>query len=287
MFVNNLIRKVAKAILLKPQKKVTLEISSVNYNHILDGHNIVITGGSRGIGLAMAQKFVAEGAKVLITGRNEDSLREALSTIEKKEKISILVHDMEKENDFDGLVEKFYSELGEVTSLVFNAGISLHEGNILNVDQNGYDRQFNTNLRANYFLAQAFLKKKIKMEERGNLLFLSSETAGKSADIPYGLTKTALNSLCHSLARRVYSKGIRVNAIAPGLTYTDMVKGKRVITDDYSNSSVAGRYFLPSEIAEVACFLLSNASLCITGEIIYCDAGSHLKINGYDTEYSF
>jgi len=287
MFVNNLIRKVAKAILLKPQKKVTLEISSVNYNHILDGHNIVITGGSRGIGLAMAQKFVAEGAKVLITGRNEDSLREALSTIEKKEKISILVHDMEKESDFDGLVERFYTELDGVTSVVFNAGISLHEGNILNVNQNGYDRQFNTNLRANYFLAQAFLKKKIKMEERGNLLFLSSETAGKSADIPYGLTKTAINSLCQSLARRVYSKNIRVNAIAPGLTYTDMVKGKRGLTDDYSNSSVAGRYFLPSEIAEVACFLLSDASLCITGEIIYCDAGSHLKINGYDTEYSF
>ena len=120
----------------------------------------------------------------------------------------------------------------------------------------------------------------------GSLLFVSSETAGKYNDLPYGLTKNALNSFVGGLARRVYQCGIRVNAIAPGVTYTNMTKGEHVITDDFANNSSTGRYLLPTEIAEVASFILSNSSLCINGEAIYCDAGSHLKINGLDHSYS-
>lgn len=172
---------------------------------------------------------------------------------------------------------------GGVDSVVLNAGISFHEGNILNVTQEGFDRQFNVNLRSGYFLAQAFINNKLDRQEKGNLLFLSSETAAKCVDIPYGLTKAAINSLVGGLARRVYQRGIRVNAIAPGVTYTDMTRGNRIIVDDFANNSAAGRFLLPKEIAEVACFLLSKASMCITGEILYCDAGNHLKING-DTE---
>ena len=118
------------------------------------------------------------------------------------------------------------------------------------------------------------------------MLFVTSETAGKSNDLPYGLSKNALNSLVEGLARRVYQRGIRINAIAHGVTYTNMTKGKRQMTDDYSNDSVAGRFLLPSEIAEVACFLLSKASICIKGESLYCGAGSHLKVNGFDQDYS-
>ena len=100
------------------------------------------------------------------------------------------------------------------------------------------------------------------------------------------MTKASINSLVGGLARRVYKKGIRVNAIAPGVTYTDMTKGEHEIVDDFANNSVAGRFLLPEEIAEVACFMVSDASKCISGEILYCDAGSHLKINGFDNNYS-
>lgn len=183
-------------------------------------------------------------------------------------------------------IDSFLNQCGHIDSLILNAGVSLHEGSFLNVTVDGFDQQYNINLKANYFLAQAFLKRKLESEETGNLLFISSETAGKSNDIPYGLTKASINSLVGGLARRVYQKGIRVNAIAPGVTYTDMTKGDHEIADDFANNSAAGRYLLPEEIAEVACFMLSDASKCISGEILYCDAGSHLKINGFDNNYS-
>lgn len=284
--MKELLRKIAKTIILQPKNKVCVEISHIEYNHALEGQNIVITGGSKGIGLAMAQKFVSEGANVLITGRNEATLKKALSTIGKMNNVSYLVHDMESECDFGSLIRKFQEKIGEITSLVLNAGISLHEGNILNVTPENYDRQFNINLRANYFLAQAFLKYKIDKNEKGNILFLSSETAAKCVDIPYGLTKAALNSLVGALARRVYLRGIRVNAIAPGVTYTDMTKGSHKFSGDYSNNSTSGRFFLAEEIAEVASFVLSKASVCITGEVLYCDAGSHLMVNGDTYSYS-
>ena len=279
-----ILRRIAKAILSQPRSKVTVEIGRIDYHQILSGQNIVVTGGSKGIGFSMARKFTTEGAKVLITGRNENALKEAVDKIE-CDKCSYLVHDMAKETDYARFVDTLYGKLGGVDSVVLNAGISLHEGNILNVTQDGFDSQFNTNLRANYFVAQALLKRKTENNEQGNILFLSSETAAKCVDIPYGLTKAAINSLVGALARRVYQRGIRVNAIAPGVTYTDMTKGIHEITDDYANNSAAGRYLLPDEIAEVACFILSKASMCITGEIIYCDAGSHLKLNGDTDNY--
>lgn len=282
----SVVRKIARFILSIPSNKVSIEIAKVDYHKILKGQKIVITGGSKGIGLAMAKKFVSEGANVLITGRNDASLNKAVAEIGGKNNVYYLVHNIEKEDDFTNFLSVCSQRLGGVDSVVMNAGISLHEGNILDVTPDTFDRQFNINLRANYFLAQAFVQMKVSQGEQGNILFLSSETAAKSIDIPYGLTKAAINSLVGGLARRVYQKGIRVNAIAPGVTYTDMTKGSRDITDDYANNSAAGRFLLPGEIAEVACFLLSKASICITGEVIYCDAGSHLKINGNENEYS-
>jgi NAD(P)-dependent dehydrogenase (short-subunit alcohol dehydrogenase family) len=156
----------------------------------------------------------------------------------------------------------------------------------LNVTFDNFSQQVDVNLKSNFFLAQEFIKYLLNNKAEGSLLFISSETAGKCNDLPYGLTKVAINSLVGGIARRVYQKGIRVNAIAPGVTFTDMTKGNHHIDDDYSNNSVAGRYFLPEEIAEVAVFVLSDVSKCITGEVLYCDAGSHLKINGTETEYS-
>lgn len=281
-----LIKRICKSILCQPRRKVVVNIGQVDWHRALLGQRIVVTGGSKGMGLAMARKFVAEGARVLITGRNEQRLKEVVADIG-QDNAAYLVCDHETMTDYDGFIQECIALLGGgVDCLVLNAGISLHEGNILNVTPEGFDRQFNINLRASYFMAQAFVKQKLVYGEEGNVLFLSSETAGKCIDIPYGLTKVAINSLVGGLGRRVYKRGIRVNAIAPGVTYTDLTSGGTVIDDDYARPGAAGRWLLPEEMAEVACFLLCYASKCITGEVIYCDAGSHLKINGDESDYS-
>lgn len=284
MKLKDILRNWVIAALSQPKNKVSVELSKIQYGSILKGARIVVTGGSKGIGFAMADKFINEGAKVVIAGRNEKDLKDAVLKLGQYS--HYIIFDNSNIDGIETFLVDCTSILGGVDSLVLNAGISFHEGNFLNVTTEGFSKQLNTNLTANYFISQSFLKFKLGRNEGGSMLFVTSETAGKSNDLPYGLSKNALNNLVEGLARRVYQRGIRINAIAPGVTYTNMTKGEHQITDDYSNDSVAGRFLLPSEIAEVACFLLSKASVCINGEILYCDAGSHLKINGFDQNYS-
>jgi NAD(P)-dependent dehydrogenase (short-subunit alcohol dehydrogenase family) len=280
------LKRCAKYILSISKEKVCIRVTNVDYHSLLSGKCIVITGGSRGIGYAIARKCISEGAKVIITGRHEQTLHNACEELGSNCKY--LVHDnLEycKDSEFIPKCEKLFG--GDVSDLVLNAGVSFHEGNFLNVTCKSFTEQLDINLKSNYFYAQEFIRYRLaKNNGDCSLLFMSSETSGKCNDLPYGLTKVAINSLVGGLARRVYRRGIRVNAIAPGVTFTSMTnKGKESI-DDYSNNSAAGRYLLTDEIAEVACFILSGASKCITGEIIFCDAGSHLKINGNESEYS-
>ena len=111
---------------------------------------------------------------------------------------------------------------------------------------------------------------------KSNILFISSLTGAQVYDLPYGLSKSCMNSLVGGLSRRYIKDGIRVNGLAPGITRTK-------ITEDYidqndenlATNSAPGRVFLPEEMAEVACFLLSDCSTCISGEVINCDCGDH------------
>lgn len=278
MGYKKLLRKVANFILTEqPKAQVSVKIGALTSGKTLEGKTIVVTGGGHGIGYAMAKKFASEGAKVLVSGRNESKLKEACANIPYSEYLVYDISDVEIAARFlDSCKEKF----GRVDCLVNNAGISLHEGSYENVTVEGFDKQFNINYRGTYFLSKAFLEMKMKESdvEGAQLLVISSETADLCYDIPYGMTKAGLNSMVRAFSRRVYQKGIRVNAIAPGLTLSEMTQDYGKTADgDLSMNNAAGRVFLPEEVAEVACFLLSDASKCISGEIIHTNAGHHLK----------
>lgn len=279
MGMKQLIRKAAKFILAsQPEANVTVNIAQISYGSTLAGKTIVITGGGTGLGLAMARKFIAEGARVHITGRNEDKLRQSAKALGSQ--CSYTVFDVTDVTDAKRFIEQCSRELGgQIDCFVSNAGVSLHENVFSNVTIDGFDKQFNTNLRAAYFLAQAFLEYKLTHKDNdGQLLFISSESADQCYDIPYGMTKAAINTLTRALSRRVYQQGIRVNAIAPGVTATDMTKEYADVSDgNLSRKCASGRVFLPSEVAEVACFLLSDASQCISGEVIHTNGGNHLR----------
>lgn len=259
------------------RKKIFINFSSINYGQVLHGKRIVVTGGSRGLGYAIAQKFVNEGAGVLITGRNENTIKEA------QKKIGGLckgiVHDMTDIEHMDEFIVEAERLLGgTIDILVCNAGISLHESSILGVTQEGFETQFKTNLEGAFFLAKSFLNRIGSGDEYvdKSILFISSERGKQCDDVPYGLTKVALNSLTQGISRRFYRRGIRCNALAPGITASDMTN---VRTDDdlYTDRIASGRYFVPEEVAEVAMFLVSDASKCISGEIITCDGGEFIS----------
>lgn len=257
-----------------PQMHVHVNVSQIQYGQIFAGKKMLITGGNSGIGLAIARKCISEGAEVLIIGRNEKKLLDTSKAL--GEKCRYLQFDVSNIKEIDALMKKARELMGgEFDALVLNAGISLHEENILHVNVEDYEKQFQTNLESAYFMAQSFLKDKTPKKEAA-LLFMSSERGFQCDDVPYGLTKAGINSLVRGLSRRFYRDGVRVNAIAPGITVSGMTK---ISADDnlYLDRVAPGRVFLPEEVAEVACFLLSDAAKCISGEIVACDAGEYLS----------
>lgn len=279
MGYKRVIRKIAKFILAsQPEIFTKVEVSQIHYGGILAGKTIVITGGGRGLGFYMAKKCIAEGAKVVISGRKKETLLKAASEL--GDQCQYIVYDVVEVDKAKEFLLQCQDLLGgKIDCLISNAGLSLHENHFSNVTVEGFDKQFNTNFRGGYFLSKAFLEMKLaEPSPCGQLLLITSETGNQCYDIPYGMTKAALNSLTRALSRRVYKQGIRVNAVAPGVTLSDMTKDYAEASDgNMTRNCASGRIFLPEEVAEVVCFLLSDAAKCISGEIIHCNAGNHLN----------
>lgn len=268
----NKLKHILSFLLHGKPKNVIAHISYLEPQNALSGKRIIITGGGRGIGFAMAKKFISEGAKVIIAGRNE----ETLSASAKELGCHYLTLDVKKTDTFEAFFSQANQYLGGIDCLVNNAGISLHEDGFLVVNENQFDSQFDTNLKGPFFLTQCFINHTKDTEGVKNVLFVSSETGMTMDERPYGLTKAAINSLVQGLAYRYINQGFRINAVAPGVTVSDMVGAK--IEDDLAyDGNISGRYYLPEEVAEVACFLLSDASNCLNGQILCCNEGKTIN----------
>ena len=184
----------ARIVCLKPSKK-------------LEGKKVVVTGGGSGLGYAMAKRFVEEGAEVLISGRNRETLSKSASELGCK----YLQLDIQDTSAYDTFLERADGILGGVNCLVNNAGISLHEKNFFDVTEDTFRQQVDTNLIGTFFLTQHFAKYLLKKHTGGNILVISSE-AGITSDIrPYGYTKAALNSMVEGAAYMFAKHDIRIN----------------------------------------------------------------------------
>lgn len=248
-----------------PVKDVRAEISYLQPNGLLKGKKIIITGGGRGLGASMAEKFVKEGADVLIVGRAEKTVKDTAERIGCK----YLTLDVSKVEAFKDFIQQADELLCGINCLVNNAGISLHENTFFDVTPNTFDRQIDTNFKGAFFLTQEFIRK-VKAEGRkANVLFVSSETGDTMDFRPYGFTKAAVNSMVQGLAYLFKKECIRINAVAPGVTASDMTGIS--VDDNLYSGLYAGRVYLPEEVAETACFLLSDASGCLSGQILVCN----------------
>lgn len=257
----------------QPINYMTANVTYLSPNYRLKDKKILITGGARGLGYAMAKKFKSEGADVLISGRNEEKLKQKAGELN----CHFLKMDVQSVEHIKSFLECADEMLGGIDCLVNNAGISLHEGSILNVTPEQFDNQINTNFRGSYFMAQQFIEMfEKKKSKEGNILFVSSERGTFADDLPYGLTKAAVNSLVKGLSHIMIKKGMRVNAIAPGVTTSDMT-GFKADGNLYVDWNANNRVYLPEEVAEVACFLLSDASKCLSGQILECNEGKSIN----------
>ena len=258
-----------------PVIKVTPQIAFTTDSERLKGKRIVIVGGTRGVGLHIARKCQDCGAEIVIIGRNEETLQKASSQLGNCKYIRYDITDFEHLQELIDQVDSLFGGQ-HADSLVYNASLYLHEHNGMEVTQDGFDRQFETNLKAPFFLSQFFIKYLMNAAIKpANLLFISSEMGLYCSDVPYGLGKASLNSLVEGLARRYVNDGIRVNAIAPGVLSNE---ASDVTKDDlYRKYSCGQRFIMPEEVAEVASFILSDASNCITGAVIPCNQGNHLR----------
>lgn len=258
-----------------PVIKVTPRISFLSDSERLKGKRIVIIGGTRGVGLNIAKKCQDCGAEIIIVGRNDKTLQDASSSLDNCKFIQFDITDFEHLPDLFTQIDSLY-EGQHADSLVYNASLYLHEHNVMEVTQDGFDRQFDTNVKAPYFISQCFIDYLLKTTTKpANLLFISSEMGLYCNDVPYGLGKASLNSMVGGLSRRYINDGIRINAIAPGVLANE---ASEVTKEDlYRKYSCGQRFIMPEEVAEVASFILSDAANCISGAIIPCNQGNHLR----------
>lgn len=243
----------------------------------LPGKIALITGGGTGIGLDIAKKYVEEGAYVYITGRRENKLQEAVSTIGKN--IDYVVADVTKKEDMEKVAEKIKNEKGKLDILIANAGVGNYIA-IEDVTLEEFNRVMYTNVLGTYYCAQVCLP---LMKEGSTIILNTSVTA--SLGLPnfslYIAAKSAMKSFIHTWTNELRDRKIRVNALAPGIIPTDAA-GKELGRDPHKEKELqeyratlipANRVGNVKDISNAAIFLGSDESSYVNGIELLVDGG--------------
>ncbi|MDB5887980.1 MAG: 3-oxoacyl-[acyl-carrier protein] reductase [Rhodocyclales bacterium] len=244
----------------------------------LDGKIALITGGTSGIGLATAKLFMAEGAKIIITGMDADRLADAQHELGSE--ALVIRSDSGNLNDIKSLINRA-GALGGLDILFLNAGMS-RVAPIEAVSENEFDETINTNLKGIFFTIQHALPLC-----RGGASIIVTTSITNQLGSPglsiYGASKAALRSLVKSLGLELIGRGIRVNAISPGPIETPIfnkfglpAEVVQTIKADMADKSPIKRFGSPEEIAKTVLFLASSDSSYLVGEEIVVDGGMSL-----------
>ena len=237
----------------------------------------IITGAARGIGLACAERFVAEGAHVIIA----DVLDEIGKTEARRLGATYMHCDVSKSSDVNATVAAVVKQHGAIDILMNNAAISI-SGDFLDMSEADFDKVIAINLKGSFLMLQACAREMVKQAKAGrpagSIINMSSvnDTLAIPTIVSYCVAKGGVSQLTRATSISLAPHGIRVNAIGPGSIMTDMLKS--VVNDKAAMARVMsrtpmGRVGEPSEIASIAVFLASNDSSYITGQTIYADGG--------------
>ncbi|MCP4722107.1 MAG: glucose 1-dehydrogenase, partial [Desulfobacteraceae bacterium] len=236
----------------------------------------VITGASRGIGLAVAQKLAARGAQCILVSRKAENLEAAAAGINKAggKAVAMACH-TGYPDQIQAMYEKIEKEYKGLDILVNNAATNPHFGEMITADAGIWDKTLDVNIKGPFFMIKYAVP---LMKDKGAIVNVSSVNAVRPGMFQgvYSATKAALVNMTQTLARELAPKGIRVNALLPGLTDTKFASAI-ISSDEICNHAVSqiplGRYAKPEEMAGAVLYLVSDASSFTTGASLVCDGG--------------
>jgi 3-oxoacyl-[acyl-carrier-protein] reductase len=243
---------------------------------LLDGKVALVTGGSRGIGRAIAVALAREGAKLAINfAGNEKAAEETKALVEQAGSEAILLKADVSDKDADAaLIDTVIKTYGKIDILVNNAGIT-RDNLMLRMKEDDFDAVIDTNLRSVFYLTKAAAKSMMK-KRTGRIINMSSVVGltGNAGQVNYAAAKAGVLGITKSAAKELASRGITVNAVAPGFIETDMTD---VLSDTVKESLLheipLKRMGEPKDVANAVLFLASDQSAYITGQVIHVDGG--------------
>ncbi|MDE5781577.1 MAG: 3-oxoacyl-ACP reductase FabG [Lachnospiraceae bacterium] len=238
----------------------------------------VVTGGTRGIGYAVVRKFLENGAKIALLGSRQETVDRALELLKQEGMQGDVIGftaDLNSPEDIAETFAKVKETFGSLDILVNNAGVSARDS-IYDYKPQDFKKTIDLNLNAVFICAQAAAR--IMKEQGGGVIINTSSMVslyGQPSGSAYPASKFAVNGLTKSLARELGKDNIRVNAVAPGITKTDMVAA---LPDELIKPLIASiplkRIGLPEEVANAFLFLASDMSSYVTGEVLSVDGAA-------------
>lgn len=266
----HVINKLHKILSLIHQRKIVFIPQLIEEKDLLKSKVALITGGSGGIGFAIAESFIQSGCRVIITGTNVEKLKGCCLKLGSDSRYLQL--ELNKVETFKTKVREASLFWGNIDILVNSAGVFSTKNIFINVEENEYDNIMSINLKGTYFITQTVANYMIDKQIKGHILMVSSQSALEPAWSPYRLSKCALNGITKGIAQQLLTHGIIVNGIGPGPTATAMQnyeEGESI----FSTGNSVGRYTMPEELAVYAKYLVSDMGNMVIGDTLYLSGG--------------
>lgn len=242
---------------------------------MLKGKVAVVTGGTRGIGFAIVKKYLENGAKVVLFGSRKETVDKALSSLKNENpswEVDGAYPDLSDAEKVDEAIEAVKKQFGKIDILVNNAGIS-DSTKVDNYEPGQFEKVISLNVNSIFYAIQPTVK--IMKEQGGGCIINTSSMvsiSGQPGGVAYPTSKFAVNGMTLSLARELGPSNIRVNAVAPGITRTDMVAALPKETIEPMTAAIPLRRIgEPEDVANAFVFLASDMASYVTGEVLSVD----------------
>lgn len=246
---------------------------------LLNNKNVLITGGTAGIGKQIALSFAKHGANVAIFGTNQERANQVVveleaARIDENQKFLAVIVNVSKKDEIDAAIEDILNQWGSVDVLINNAGIT-RDGLLMKMSEDNWDEVIDVNLKSVFNTCQALVRPMMKARA-GKIINISSVVGltGNAGQVNYSASKSGVIGFTKSLAQELATRGICVNCIAPGFIETRMTGA---LTDAQREGILKkipmGRIGSPEEIANAALFLASDLSQYMTGQVLTVDGG--------------